>query len=276
MPRPLAETAHVGVPLLFDLSGEHRPEAVPPEAHRLVAEVDTALRQEVLHVTKAERKADVQHYGRADHLGRRIETAEWVGWSAGSRHGSGLADQAPIVSGAFSLTEPANGFVRNRAARVAGVNRPNERSLSFLITMGDFDYLVSGDLTRRAFGSEDAEVEQAVAEALVADGIDLDILHVNHHGANNGSSKEFLELLRPEIAIISAGNGNSHHHPHEEVLERFIDAGVDRIFQTSWGTTTGMMPLNIRDYQAIWQQDIVTRTDGGAFWIETSRRWRAE
>ncbi len=194
-----------------------------------------------------------------------------------------IADQSAVDSyeidlggGARMIAYAANGYVRGMDSRVSKVNRPNERSLSFLITMGDFDYLVSGDLTGRRYGSEDAEVEVEVARALVRDGVNLDILHVNHHGANNGSSAEFLELLKPEIAIISAGNRNSHHHPHHDVLERLVEAGVDRIFQTSWGTTTNMMPLNVRDHQAIWQQDIIIRTNGADFWVETSRKWGAE
>ena len=184
--------------------------------------------------------------------------------------------QIDLGDGARMIAYAANGFVRGRDERVPGVDRPNERSLSFLITMGDFDYLVSGDLTGRNFGADDGLVEQAVAASLIADEVNLDVLHVNHHGANNGSSVEFLELLEPEIAIISAGNRNSHKHPHEDVLQRLVEAGVDRIFQTSWGTTENITPSNVRDHQAIWQQDIIIRTDGEDYWIETSRKWDAE
>ena len=33
-----------------DLGGEHRPEAVPPEPHRLVADINPALGQQIFNV----------------------------------------------------------------------------------------------------------------------------------------------------------------------------------------------------------------------------------
>ena len=50
MPSPVGEGAHVLDPLATDLGGEHRTEAVPPEPHRLVADVDAALGQQVFHI----------------------------------------------------------------------------------------------------------------------------------------------------------------------------------------------------------------------------------
>lgn len=193
-----------------------------------------------------------------------------------------IDDQAAVDSfeidlggGARMICFAANGFVRGRSSRVPNVNTPNERSLAFLITFGDFDFLLSGDLIGRSSGAENARVEEAVGEAIVAAGFQVDILHVNHHGANNASSREFLEMIRPEIAIISAGNGNSHKHPTNRALRRLVDAGVDRIFQTSWGTTREKMPLEVRAHQAIYQGDVVITSDGDSFEISTARRWSA-
>lgn len=44
---------------------------------------------------------------------------------------------------------------------------------------------------------------------------DIDILKVVHHGTANGTTKEFLEAIDPEVAIICNGNylGNKHGHP---------------------------------------------------------------
>ena len=194
-----------------------------------------------------------------------------------------VADQAAVDSfeidlggGARMICYAANGFVRGRLSAVDNVNTPNERSLAFLITLGEFDFLLSGDLIGRKSGAEDAKVEEAVAEALVADGVEVEIIHVNHHGANNASSERFLEMLSPEIAIISAGNGNAHKHPTNKALRRLVDAGVDRIIQTSWGTTKEKMPLEVRDHQAIYQGDVVVTSDGESFEISTSRRWRID
>lgn len=185
-----------------------------------------------------------------------------------------------LGGGARMICFAANGFVRDRTARVDDVNTPNERSLSFLVTFGEFDYLISGDLIGQktspfSFSSENAAVEFAVGESLVANGFDVDVLHVNHHGANNTSEDRFLDLIKPNIAIISAGNGNSHKHPTNGTLKRLTTAGVDRIFQTSWGTTENRVSEEVRDHHAVWQQDIVIRTDGDTYSIETNRSWSA-
>lgn len=123
-----------------------------------------------------------------------------------------------LGDGATMTLYAANGFVRDRASPIRFVNTENERSLCFLISYGDFDYLIGGDIIGRKAGSENAKVELAIAQALVEEGIDIDVYHVNHHGANNGSSTAFLELIRPEVAIISLGDGNTHGHPHAETL----------------------------------------------------------
>lgn len=179
-----------------------------------------------------------------------------------------------LGNGAIMTLYAANGYVKDRGTRVAHVNTPNERSLSFLVTYGDFDYLISGDLIGRKSGSENAKVEKAVGQSIVNDGRTVEVLHVNHHGASNGSDPEFLKLIKPKIAIISAGNGNGHKHPTNETLNHLTDAGVDRIIQTSWGTTKSRIPRDVRDHHAIWQQDVIIRSDGTDYWTETSRKWK--
>jgi len=51
-----------------DINGEHRAEPVPPKPHRLVANINAAFVQKILHVPKRKRKPDVHHYREADHL----------------------------------------------------------------------------------------------------------------------------------------------------------------------------------------------------------------
>jgi beta-lactamase superfamily II metal-dependent hydrolase len=181
--------------------------------------------------------------------------------------------QIDLGDGAQMTCLSANGFVRDRSVKVAGVNTENEKSLSFLLRYKKFDYLTGGDTIGRQHGSENAKVEEAIGEYIQGKGINVDMLHVNHHGANNGSDAGFLEAILPEIAVISLGNDNSHHHPNRETLERLVAAGVYRIFQTSWGTTEGVIPADVRRHQAIFQSDIVVTSDGEGFDVSTSRRF---
>ncbi len=58
-----------------------------------------------------------------------------------------------------------------------------------------------------------------------------DILKVGQHGSKTFFSRDFLNLVKPEIAIIQSGNGNSFGHPSKEALNRLKAAGVQQIYR---------------------------------------------
>ena len=193
-----------------------------------------------------------------------------------------LSDQTSVDGFEIDLGDGAkmtalagNGFVRGRANRVPKVTTKNERSLSFLVSYKQFDYLISGDMIGRQYGSEDARVESAVGEAIEDMGVIVDVLHVDHHGGNNGSDSDFLEKIRPTIAVISAGNDNDYHHPHSQTLSRLEQAKVYRIIQTSWGATDDVS-YAVRRVQAIYQGDVVVTSDGEAYTVSTSRTFKVD
>ncbi|WP_162300593.1 DNA internalization-related competence protein ComEC/Rec2 [Anaerosacchariphilus polymeriproducens] len=49
---------------------------------------------------------------------------------------------------------------------------------------------------------------------------DCDFLKVAHHGSKNSTSDKFLQVVKPEISLISCGENNSYGHPHKELLSR--------------------------------------------------------
>ena len=51
------------------------------------------------------------------------------------------------------------------------------------------------------------------------------VLKAAHHGSKNSGTEEFLQIVKPAAAVISAGKDNRYGHPHEETLERLTDAG---------------------------------------------------
>lgn len=93
----------------------------------------------------------------------------------------------------------------------------NANSVILKLVYGDFQMLLTGD-------SED-ETEERLLER----GVDLKakVLKVAHHGSNYASTKEFLQKVAPEVALISCGADNDYGHPAPKTLERLKRAGVD-------------------------------------------------
>jgi competence protein ComEC len=73
-------------------------------------------------------------------------------------------------------------------------------------------------------GDIDREVERMIVPSFEA--APIRILKVPHHGSATSSSAAFLRALRPDIAVISAGRGNTFGHPAADVLQRYRDAGA--------------------------------------------------
>ena len=76
--------------------------------------------------------------------------------------------------------------------------------------------------------------------------------------------------------MISAGNRNDHKHPTNATLRRLVAAGVHRVIQTSWGTTVNRVSEEVRDHQAIYQSDVIIRSDGDKYEVSTTRTWNAD
>lgn len=49
------------------------------------------------------------------------------------------------------------------------------------------------------------------------------ILKVAHHGSKTSSTEQFLEAVKPSIALIGVGENNTFGHPNEVVLRRLRD-----------------------------------------------------
>lgn len=78
--------------------------------------------------------------------------------------------------------------------------------------------LLTGDVGKRA--------EKDLLEALGDYGIgNVTVLQGAHHGSKYSNSKELLEMIQPEVTVISCGRNNSYGHPHEETLDRLEEVG---------------------------------------------------
>jgi beta-lactamase superfamily II metal-dependent hydrolase len=106
----------------------------------------------------------------------------------------------------------------------------NPKSMVLKITYGNFDEVMGGDLTGSS-GSVEAKVGPEVG--------DVEVYKVHHHGSALSSYDTWLSATTPEVAVISAGNGNSYGHPTAAALTRLHQHNV----KTYWTETgTGATP----------------------------------
>lgn len=88
----------------------------------------------------------------------------------------------------------------------------NLTSIVIEVTNGDNKFLFTGD----------AEIENEEKRLWN----DIDVLKVGHHGSRTSTSEDFIEQTKPEVAVISLGEGNSYGHPHKETMDLLNEYNV--------------------------------------------------
>lgn len=84
-----------------------------------------------------------------------------------------------------------------------------------------------GSISVMLQGDAEAAAEEKIVKAYPADFLCCDIMKLGHHGSSSSSSDTWLAAVRPRIAIISCGKGNSYGHPNAETLNRLRKYGTD-------------------------------------------------
>ncbi len=84
------------------------------------------------------------------------------------------------------------------------------------------------------------DIEAAQEQALLQSGqtLQADWLLVPHHGSATSSTQAFLEAVDPRIAIVQAGYRNRFGHPKAEVMQRYVDLGVQVVQTPRCGAST--------------------------------------
>lgn len=85
----------------------------------------------------------------------------------------------------------------------------NDYSIITRLEYGSFKAVFTGDL-------EDSLTDKVRTQSQL--GV-VEYIKVSHHGSRNGITNKLLDLLRPKVAVISAGKKNRYGHPHEETLD---------------------------------------------------------
>lgn len=103
----------------------------------------------------------------------------------------------------------------------------NSNSVVTRVTWGGACMLFTGD------------AEEPTEEALVAGGLGAcDALKVAHHGSAHSSTPAFLAAVRPQLAMVSVGEGNDYGHPDADTLSRLQKAGAKVMRTDTQGTLT--------------------------------------
>jgi competence protein ComEC len=155
-------------------------------------------------------------------------------------------DGTQIVRGVAGVEIPFDAEVQVEVlgpstAAIAGDDK-NNASIVLRLTYGLISVLLTGD----------AEVEEEAWMMVRGDVRNAQILKVSHHGSSTGTGSTFLDQVDPEVALISCGADNQHGHPHDEVLDRLADYGVD-VYRTDLSGTIEVV------------------TDGIEYWVRTER-----
>ena len=92
----------------------------------------------------------------------------------------------------------------------AGGNEANANSIVMRLDYGEFSMLLSGD-------AETQTEHRLLTKDLY---LRANILKIAHHGSKYATAADFLERVKPSVAIISVGEWNRYGHPAQAVLDR--------------------------------------------------------
>jgi competence protein ComEC len=84
----------------------------------------------------------------------------------------------------------------------------NDSSMIVNLNYGESDIVFLGDVS--------SDVQENIINRF---NFDAEVIKASHHGSKTGTSKKILGKIVPEIAVISAGEGNYFNHPAKSVLE---------------------------------------------------------
>lgn len=120
-------------------------------------------------------------------------------------------DQIVSESTVFTCLYPWNDLVIDK----------NEASMVINANIGGYNALFAGDIS--------SEVERVLLEEDVVE--DIYFYKASHHGSKYSNSKSFLEVLKPEVSVISCSENNNYGHPGKETIEN-IEAVGSEVYYT--------------------------------------------
>lgn len=146
-------------------------------------------------------------------------------------------------------------------------NNENNHSLVIRVDFGQASFLFTGDLQKEGI----ATLMQDYAGSTM---LDVDVYHVGHHGADNGTTVDFLNALTPEIAILSCGRPSGSHgtwtawgygHPRWTIMDMLSQSITGRRSQTIYAQVAvgqhnfSSYAVRKKIYSTSWDKNLVVK-----------------
>lgn len=107
------------------------------------------------------------------------------------------------------------------------IGSSNDKSIVKLFRMGSFTVLSLGDC-------ESSDIRDRLMKDEILQN-EVDVLILAHHGADNGfTTNDFLQAIKPKVAICASDYGNKYGHPDQVILNRLNNCGIS-YFSTKQG-----------------------------------------
>lgn len=101
----------------------------------------------------------------------------------------------------------------------------NEQCLVLCYEEGGVKALFAGDIS--------SEIEKEILERACVEHVQ--IYKANHHGSRFSNGEEWMQALRPQITVASAGKNNRYGHPSAEACDRIRASGSAFYCTTEYG-----------------------------------------
>jgi competence protein ComEC len=166
----------------------------------------------------------------ADHIGGLVDVlrALPVGavWTSGASHSTGtFEDFLDAIADArvpYHEARPGDRIMVGQLAALVLLSQSsarelNDASLVLHLQLGQVAFLFTGDAERP---SEERLLREQAGQ------LPATVLKVGHHGSATSSSPAFLAAVHPQLAVYSAGRGNSYGHPHAQTIAQLEVIGA--------------------------------------------------
>ena len=102
------------------------------------------------------------------------------------------------------------------------------------------DAMVLEMISRNFRGLFTGDIGMETEKKLIENGLleDVDFLKTAHHGSGYSTGADFLEITRPELAVISCSATNTYGHPSPDTLKRLKDSGSRVLITRDCGAVT--------------------------------------